>query len=394
MKKARKVLIATKDDDFRFDDGGEADRIGIEIAYAPQRALGTLNGKALDLSALVMEVDARDPAAVREFELMAGAAPQRKVIAAARNADSSDVRRLFRAGAADVLTTPINSESLITALLDVLAPQAAGTGSAGQVVAVVKATGGAGATTLAVNLARLMSGGGKKQPVRRSTAILDLDLQFGDSDLALNLEPRSSILDIIRAQGRFDGRFLQGVLTEHESGIHLLAPPPSLVPLDALSPAFALELVEASARTHDLTLVDLPGAWTDWTLALLKRADLIVLVSPATVAGVAGVRRLLDALKADGVETPVLFVVSMLSGLLDSMDKSARIGRTLGLNVDATLAHDTQAIRAADRGRLLVDAFPNTRLSKDLRSLATRLEQTLVAAEPKGAAPTLAGARL
>lgn len=392
MKKPRKVLIATKDEGFRILDLGPAGQAGIEIEYAPQRALGALNGKALDLSALVVEIDARDPAAVREFEALAGATPQRKLIAAAPDADSADVRRLFRAGAADVLTAPLSPEGLVTTLLDILAAEPPAAVEQGKVVAVLKASGGAGATTLALNTARLLCAGTERKGApRRAVAVLDLDLQFGDTDLALNLEPRSSVLDIIRAQGRFDGRFLQSVLTEHESGIRLLAPSPSLLPLDAMSPAFAVELAEASARAHQLTMIDLPSTWTDWTLAVLRRADLIVLAAPATVSGVAGARRLLDALRDDGVTTPLLFVVSRLSGMLDALDKPARIGRTLGVDIDATLAFDPQAVRAADRGKLLVDAFPNTRLAKELRGLAAKMDQKLAAAAP--AASALAGAR-
>lgn len=393
MKKPRKVLIATKTDDFRFPDPSAAERAGIQFEYAPHHALGALNGKALELSALVLEIDAGSPDALREFEGLAEALPGRAVIAATPSADSGDIRRLFRAGAADVVASPLAPETLLNALVDVLEPGRSGAESPkGQVISVIKAAGGAGATTVALNLARLFCGGtgGKRPAERRTTCVLDLDLQFGDTDVALNLEPRSTVVDVIQAQERFDGRFLEGVLTQHESGIRLLGPAPSLVPLDAISTRFALSLLDAAARAHEITMVDLPGSWTDWTVPVLARSDLIVLVAPSNVAGVAGARRVLDGLQEGGVTAPVFFVVSKLAGFADALEKPGRIGKTLALPVDAGLAFDSQAVRAADRGKLIVDAFPNTRLSKDLRSASQKIQQKLAAAASLN--PTPAGA--
>jgi pilus assembly protein CpaE len=207
--------------------------------------------------------------------------------------------------------------------------------------------------------------------------VLDLDLQYGDTDVALDLNPRSTIVEVVKASQRVDGRFLLSVMTDHSSGLKLLAPPPTVAPLDALTAEFATELIDHTADEFERTVIDLPMAWTDWTLAALNRSDSILLVTTATVPGALGARRVLDGLREAGVRRPVFLVVNKLAGLLDAWEKPARIGKSLDTRVDAGLIHDAAALKCADRGQLVVEAAPSSRLAKDLRALNAKLEARL-----------------
>jgi pilus assembly protein CpaE len=384
MKQSRRILLAGAGEELRrlLDRAsGELPQVTVEVA--PDADPQALNGKAVACDALVVEVDLQSSASTEVFLRLAGSASEGKLIAAARNARPEDVRRLFRAGAADVLTAPFTPAALEAALHDVL-DAGARSGPAGRVVSVLRANGGAGATTVALNLAALFARADRK--VRRdhkSVAVLDLDLQFGDADLALNLEPRSTLVDVLRAEQRFDGRLLQSAMIEHSSGIRLLAAPPKLVPLDALSASFAARIVTQSAQLHDYTFVDLPHVWSDWTLSVLRASSLVILLAPPTVQGAVGARRALDALEDAAVATPTLFVLNKLAGVVDAFEKPSRIGKSLNRAVDTVLALDPTAPRAFDRGVLLTDAFPNARLTRELRTLATKLEAALAAAEQR-----------
>jgi pilus assembly protein CpaE len=382
MKKARRILLAGAGEELRalLDRvAGVVPDLDVEVADSlePQ----TLNGKAVASAALLVELDLRAPAAIAAFERLAGALGERKVIAAARHAEPGDVRRLFRAGAADVLTAPFTPAALETALRDVIKEDGPASAAAGQVVTLLKAAGGVGATTAAINLAALSARGeARRKRSARSTVLLDLDLQFGDADVALNLEPRSNLLDVIRAESRFDGRFLQGAMTEHSCGLRLLAGAQKVVPLDALSADFAVEIVRQSARLHERTFVDLPSVWTDWTLGVLHASDLVVLLAAPTVQGALGARRALDALAEANLAAPVLLALNGIAGLVDGFEKPSRISRSLDRPIDAVLGHDPNATRALDRGAPVVEAFPKTRVARDLRALAQKTEQRLAQA--------------
>lgn len=384
MKQARKILLAGAGEELRLMlDRASSSLPAMQIDEAPSAEPQALNGKAVACDVLLVEVDLSSAASTDAFARLAAATTERKIIAAARNAGPEDIRRLFRAGAADVLTTPFTAGALQAALGEIL-QTSDNSGASGRIITVVRACGGAGATTVALNLAALMGRPERKSPQsRKSTAVLDLDLQFGDVDLALNLEPRSTLVDVLRAEQRFDGRLLQSAMVEHSSGLRLLAAPPKLVPLDALTPAFASQILAQSAQLHDYTFVDLPCVWTDWTLPILRQSCLLILITPPTVQGAIGAKRVLDAMQEAGVRTPTLFVLNKLAGMVEAFEKPSRIGKSLNRDVDAVLSLDATATRAFDRGVLLADAFPNARLTRELRALAGKIEPTLAHTEQR-----------
>lgn len=355
-------------------------KVGIEVA--PKGSLATLAARAFEAIAVIAVVAPSESGAIEDFHRLARSLPERKVIAAAQNASGEDVRRLFRAGAADVLTAPFVPETVLASLTELLRQQMAPSAEHGRVVSFIKTAGGAGATTLALNFAALLAEGDERR--RRpplSTAVLDLDVQFGDTDVALDLQPRSSLIDVLRAPGRVDARFLQTVMTDHPSGLKLLAPTTSVVPVDALTPETAVGLIDHSAASFERTFVDLPATWSDWTFRVLARSDVIVLVSPPTVAGAVGARRVLEALQEAHIDRPLFFALNKLNGVIDAFEKPSRIGRTLDMGVDASLAFDALAAKAADRGKLVVEAFPNSRVAKDMKNATAKLEGRLEAME-------------
>lgn len=380
MNSTSKIAVLASGDDLLRAVKSAAGRLpGVALDVASPAEHPTINGWAHGSAAIVLEIDAsRDPAH-ETLQRLAGSA-RAKILVAARGASGEDVRRLFRAGAADVLTPPFTEEAMRGALGELLSLESRRTEAPpeGRVVAVIKGCGGAGATSFALNAAALLAERELKAgPPTTRIGVLDFDLQFGDCDVALDLRPRSTIMDLLRAKERFDRRFLEGVMVEGRPGLRLLAAPPGVAPLDALDTSFALSIVEQAAAGHDCVLVDLPSAWTDWTGPVLQRADLVVLITNASVPGAAGARRVLTAAKDAGVQTPVFLVLNRLAGPLERMEHAERIGRILEIEVGARLALDPAAGRASDRGRLVVDAFANARVSRDLKAATTKLQSKL-----------------
>ncbi|HEY8618425.1 hypothetical protein [Phenylobacterium sp.] len=381
MKSDRHVLVVGSDSELIGAVGAAIRGLrNLSLEIARSEGVRSLSGKANTAAAVVVEVDAGAPDALERFHRLALTARERQVVAAARNASGEQVRLLFRAGAADVLTGPFTGEVVRASLRDVLDANPLVGAMNGGVISVVKGCGGAGATTFALNAGALLAqGDAKRGRPPRSTAVIDLDLQFGDAALALDLTPRSTVVDVLRAQERVDARFVESVMTEHASGLKLLAAPPTVVPLDAVSGDFAVDLIEHATATFERTIIDLPASWTDWTFPVLQRSDVVVLVTTPTVQGALGARRVLDALGEAGVQRPIFLVLNKLAGVIDAFEKPGRIGKSLEMGVDAALALDPMAVKASDRGQLVVDAFVNSKLAKDFRPAAAKLDGRLEA---------------
>ncbi|MGH6950667.1 MAG: AAA family ATPase, partial [Vitreimonas sp.] len=256
------------------------------------------SGSLRDADVVVLETPLAG-SAMQEFQAAKGACPKAEIIIFAPPAATpEEVRRLFRAGARDVLGMPIGHDQLISALREAIGPGVMGE-SKGCVLAVAKAAGGVGATTIAVNIAGHFANpprgkrGEAVAPLK--VAVLDFDVQYGACALALDLVPRKDLTEILRTPKRLDAHFLDGVLERHRSGVRLLAAPQAVTPLEAIDGEVATSIVNIAASAYDLVIVELPHAMTDWSGALLRCADRVLLASTAAVRGVAGARRLLDA---------------------------------------------------------------------------------------------------
>lgn len=339
------------------------------------------NLKETDL--LVLEA-ANSNTAVEEFNAARSACPKAEIIIFAPAAVTpEDVRRLFRAGARDVLGLPIAQDQLMSAMGDAIGPGPT-SDSNGFVLGIAKSAGGVGATTLAVNLAAHFANpprskrGDQLAPLR--VALIDFDVQFGAAALALDISPRKDLTEILRAPKRLDAHFLDGVLEQHRSGVRLLAAPQTAIPLDAVDSAVATSIINVAASTHDIVIVELPMAMTDWTGSLLRRADHLLLVSSVAVRSIAGARRILDAaadLNVDRSHWSLAF--NRLNSLLDGNDVIDQAKRALAVPVVGALGEDAAVRMAGDRGRTIWESAPNTRFAKDMRPMCASITQMLEA---------------
>lgn len=357
---------------------------GVKAAAAATRArlvhwTGPIaNDSTLSDSNIVLLETTGPALAVQELLQARDACPDAQfIVLIGGGASPEEVRRLFRAGARDVLTAPITQDQIMSALAEAIGPDDGGP-QRGYVIAVAKSSGGAGATTVATNMAGYFSAPpfNKKEPrAPLRTALIDFDIQFGDAGLFLDLAPRKDLTEILRTPKRFDAHFLDGLIERHRTGLHLLGAPASMLPLDAVDSQVALSIVEVAATAYDLVVCELPAAWTDWTWALLRRADRIALVSTPTVRGVAGARRILDAAGAMKVEADRWrLAFNRVNGALDGKDMVDQARRSLDAEVIACLSEDSAMRDAGERGRLIWEAAPNTRCAKDLKQLCGQIE--------------------
>jgi pilus assembly protein CpaE len=118
-----------------------------------------------------------------------------KILIILRDADVTTSRRLLREGAADVLPAPASETSLALSLERILSQGAtAGQGSVGRVVALLKAGGGVGATSLGVQAAALLAAHQTGQ-----VCFADLDVQFGAGAVYMDLPDALTVTDCLSA---------------------------------------------------------------------------------------------------------------------------------------------------------------------------------------------------
>ena len=129
-------------------------------------------------------------------------ASERPVVVMTLGSPNGFVRRVFEAGADDIITLPEAPERVTFTLEKAIARRqgaAIASGEAlGAMICVLGPKGGTGKTLTAINLAAALGSRGER------TIIVDLDLQFGDVGLALGLRPDKTMYDLARSGGSHD----------------------------------------------------------------------------------------------------------------------------------------------------------------------------------------------
>ncbi len=331
-------------------------------------------------SAAVVQVNRDEPSSIKRFQKLA-AATDTPLIAAAFEPPLAFVRSLIRAGAHDVVPLPLDVADLevsLTPIREELARQddKVAAGSA-KVASIIKSVGGVGATALLTQVGIKFA---EQEAIRgREVCLIDFDVQFGDAAFQLGLRPSLTLGDLIEAGARIDGDLLRATTARHASGLHVLASPPDMLPLESLSSDQLLQIVELAAREFGTVLVDLPTNWTNWSLSLLARSDVILLVTEMTIPSLYRARRQLDLIRSQELDDiDVRVVVNRYEkGLLKTI-RVADVRETLGHDVSFTVANEHSLMCAAiDRGVPITDIKRKSALAKDLDGLDTGLAAAL-----------------
>jgi pilus assembly protein CpaE len=356
-------------------DGDAGALVGLRIAGFPLALsiVPTSDGIERDLvagaAAAVIQVDQDSPASLKRFQQLAQATDI-PVIAAVYEPPLAFVRSLLRAGAYDVIPLPLTQDELENALAplrDELSKRERLTSTGkGKLVSIIKSEGGVGATALLSQLAVRFAESEAAQ--RREACFIDLDVQFGDAAFQLGLQPKLCLSDLLEAGSRLDGALLRATTTPHASGLKVISAPSEMMPLEAVSSDHVLQIVELAAREFGTVFVDLPTNWTNWSLSLVARSDLVLLVTELTVAGLARAKRQLGLLESQDLETiDVRVIVNRYEKSLARNIRPADVRRALGRDVAYTIANDFPLMRAAiDRGVPLNEIKRKSALANDL----------------------------
>jgi pilus assembly protein CpaE len=338
------------------------------------------NGPALRWTdVLICQISPENPRDFEQFDRFVhdnvGRLP---VVAAVRDLSVAVTRRVLRSAAIDVLPIPFTPDELHQAIETGRDARSKVPSNqqprGGRVVAFVGALGGVGTTTLATQAAMIWAS-------TRRVCLIDLDVQFGNAALYLNQRPQLSLADLIDAGDRLDIEFLRSVAAPHPTGLQVIACPPDIMPLDALTPEFVDKLLDVAAQAYDIVIVDLPGAWTNWSLGALQKSDIICLISGLSVPGVHQAKRQLELIDANGLgeRTKVVLnrVITPLFGKTDVSATEAALRR----KVHFAIANDYPTVSSAiDEGRSIAAIKLKSRVEKDVRALVASLA-TLVSIE-------------
>jgi len=271
----------------------------------------------------------------------------------------------YAVGADDYLPKPFEL-AILEAKVQSLLRRSAGAAlraNRGRVILFAHAKGGVGTTCLAVNTAVLLAARSA-----RPVGLLDLDVEFGDSAVYLNLHPNQTLADLKPAPGTIvDEALFEGFVTESGS-VRLVvgADLPERAELVTL-PAIQLAIDRLSA-TCQYVLIDAPASFSERTLTALDTSDMICLVTSASLPSLKATRRCLGLFEKLGVAAGRVRLILNYS-TTHAMDTESA-ARVLGRRPDFVVQRYESLDAAANSGRPLVTSDPTDPLVADLMRLA------------------------
>ena len=279
----------------------------------------------------------------------------------------------MRSGMVEFLPKPVTPESVVEAVDRVGRKQGkkkkSDEGEPGELITVFSAKGGAGSTTLATNLAVEIH-----RLTRKKTLLVDLDLELGETALLLGMDPRFSIVDLVRNFHRVDAGLLASYIERDASGVELLSAPYEPADFEAVSGDRVGKILGFLKQRYDYIVADTPKTFNPVTLTAFQLADRLVLVSVADLQSLRNLARSLPLLKRVGSDKGDDFMRLVVnryeSGSVISLSE---VRKTLELDVFATVRNDYRTVmESINEGRPAV-IEGQSEYAQDVRSLAGRL---------------------
>jgi pilus assembly protein CpaE len=326
---------------------------------------------------VLVDVDTWEPAALSTaLEILAKAAAPPVLLTGAR-LPTSLIRTLLRLPQSDVLEAPFTAEQLslaAAALMQTAAPAAAPPVAAGgsRCWAVTGAVGGAGATTLAVEIATALS---QRTARDKAVCLIDLNLADGAAAAYLGAQPMMRLADLPGSE-RIDAALLQAFVTPVSKTLDLLAGVREPRAFDAVGREAVLRVLEVACETYEFVVLDMPRHRRAWTLEALSGCDEILVVSELTVPALLAARSLADEIgeAMDAGPTPRIVLNRLASRMFGPAPSMSEAERALGRKADAGVSSDWEAAAAsANLGGPIAQHRPKSKIVKDVLAMVDRL---------------------
>jgi len=289
------------------------------------------------------------------------------------------LRQALLAGARDVLPLRPLLDTLITSLQQAtllekgrrhrVSRRGARVGEMGKVIVVNSAKGGTGRSVLAANLGMQLA---RTHPDLK-VVLFDLDLYHGDQRVLLDLEPTSTVLDLLPVIDELTPDAVDSALITHSSGLRVLLAPPEPQQADMVEPEMVRKILIALRAFYNLILVDMPGGLSEIGLTALDFADQILQVCTSDVLCIRRTRAELEICDALGITPDQIGLVLNQVSRRDEI-RPEEFRTLFEYDVLAELPDDPTYVQPlVNRGLPLVGGSERPALVKELEALAEEL---------------------
>jgi pilus assembly protein CpaE len=238
------------------------------------------------------------------------------------------------------------------------------------VVSFTPSAGGVGNSTLAIETAVHLV---KDKSTRGAkVALVDLDFQSSHVCDYLDIAPKFQFEEIVAAPQRLDDQLLSAFISQHSSGLDVLAASRSRFQARDLNVEALSALFDRMAQRYATILIDLPLSVHSWTLPLLAASKGILVTGLNTIPGLRQIEETVRTLREEATITAELrAVVNRCEfGLFGRMARADHVARILGEEKRFFVRNAPVAIECVNVGTPITLAYPSDGSVKDIAAIS------------------------
>ncbi|HTV30631.1 MAG TPA: response regulator receiver protein, partial [Xanthobacteraceae bacterium] len=171
---------------------------------------------------------------------------------------------------------------------------------------------------------------------------------------------------------RLDRQLLEIMLSQHPSGLAVVAAPNRPAEMRSFDPDVVTRLLDLVSSHFDYVVFDMPRTWFSWTDSVLLGSNKLFIVSETTVPSLRHAKQLVEAIRerlGDGPH-PQVIINRFESKMFSSGLRRTDFEQTLGDALAGTVPNNYVLVREAiDRGVPLDEIKPGNKVTLSLKKL-------------------------
>lgn len=306
--------------------------------------------------------------------------PNISVIIISVNDEKQNFRQAMLAGAKEYLIKPISPNELISAVKsvaefsrtllqkthskvennEIITP----IDKDHKIISVFGAKGGVGKSIISTNLAVALA-------QKYQVGIVDLDIQFGDVSVIMNVYPRKTLSELVQEEV-ISKELLQEYLYER-NGVQILAAPNKPEYAELVTADGVRTVLDLFKQLHQYTIIDMPSFIDENSLTALELSDLILLIVTLDLPTIKNVKKGLDILEPLSLLSKTRLILNRSSGIAGIEPRD--VEKVLDMKIQAEIPSDGKlVISSLNQGIPFVKLNPKATISKSIVNLIKVIE--------------------
>jgi len=351
--------------------------INVELGGAVKALEVLETAKTPDL--IIVETAAEGDALFGELDSLANVCePGTRVILIGVQNDIALFRDLMKMGVSEYMVTPIETSPLLDSIVQAF--EGDSTDRNARMIASIAACGGAGSSEVAYCLASELTTTYDSEAI-----IIDMDVFFGTSALAFNVQPQQTVVDALTQFNRLDSELLQRFLVNYNDKISILAAPAALSANIQISAEAVDALLALARQMTDFVIVDLPHRWDPWVLEVLVNAEEVILVTEPDLMNLRDAKNMLELLSAKrGKNAPARLVFNKVGKSAKTELSTKNFKKMLNVEPEILIPYDPGLFGAAlNNGEIPVTMNEKSKVATAIKDLAALVSGKAPVEKPK-----------